>query len=523
MYVLIRPVDRKEFERRTFPHVYDVLIYQEAGHIYAKDSNGNVICSDSPTACIQESINYVTNLGGGKVFIKNGIYNIGSTINMPNGDLNLIIEGESMSTVLKVNSEIDVFNFYVDQANRYISHVYIENFKILGNVDNHIGTAFKFDVYTADNKLRYIGLVTVKNVVIHGVNRGIYARNLWMARFEDLEIQYSGVSNPIIYLDQYPGVDSTHDVYFNRLYIENVNTIPIYVADNVYDINIHKCFIDPIYQVPYDIYFTDYSARNRVEGCYLSRGTQYAVRTGLHTVIIGNIMIDIQGGIEVGFDESLIIGNIILPKTYGIYVSGRINNSIIGNKIYGGNTGIFLYSGSNYTVIIGNTVRDTNQHGIYIYQSDHVILKGNSILNPSAFEPNRYSGIYISGGGSNLIDGNIILGNNMLYSVLEDSTNNNIIINNLVNKPMNIVGLNTIVRYNHGYITSNSGLATISANSTRVTVSHGLANAPTKVLITPLASPPGKLWVENITATSFDIVTDTAPTANLTIAWYAEV
>jgi hypothetical protein len=72
-------------------------------------------------------------------------------------------------------------------------------------------------------------------------------------------------------------------------------------------------------------------------------------------------------------------------------------------------------------------------------------------------------------------------------------------------------------------VNNNSGQATISANSTRVTVSHGLNKAPSKVLITPLSAPPGKLWVENISATSFDIVTDTAPTANLNVAWYVEV
>jgi len=68
-----------------------------------------------------------------------------------------------------------------------------------------------------------------------------------------------------------------------------------------------------------------------------------------------------------------------------------------------------------------------------------------------------------------------------------------------------------------------SSIATISAGSTRVTVSHGLKTAPSKVLITPLNQPPGKLWVENITSTSFDIVTDTAPTSDLKVSWYAEV
>lgn len=69
----------------------------------------------------------------------------------------------------------------------------------------------------------------------------------------------------------------------------------------------------------------------------------------------------------------------------------------------------------------------------------------------------------------------------------------------------------------------NYGTATISAGSTKVTVSHGLATAPSVVQITPRASPPGKLWVANITSTSFDIVTDTAPTANLSVGWYAEI
>jgi hypothetical protein len=67
-----------------------------------------------------------------------------------------------------------------------------------------------------------------------------------------------------------------------------------------------------------------------------------------------------------------------------------------------------------------------------------------------------------------------------------------------------------------------SGVATISAGQTRVTVNHNLVTTPTKILITPLGQPPGKIWVENITSTSFDIVTDTAPTTNLNVAWYAE-
>jgi len=69
----------------------------------------------------------------------------------------------------------------------------------------------------------------------------------------------------------------------------------------------------------------------------------------------------------------------------------------------------------------------------------------------------------------------------------------------------------------------NFGTTTITAGSTKVTVSHGIGKTPTVVIVTPLGQPPGKLWVENITSSSFDIVTDTAPTSNLNVSWYAEV
>jgi hypothetical protein len=67
----------------------------------------------------------------------------------------------------------------------------------------------------------------------------------------------------------------------------------------------------------------------------------------------------------------------------------------------------------------------------------------------------------------------------------------------------------------------NSGTATLAAGSTRVTVNHGLAATPTKVLITPRANVAA--WVENITATSFDIVVATPPASPVTFSWYAEI
>jgi len=76
---------------------------------------------------------------------------------------------------------------------------------------------------------------------------------------------------------------------------------------------------------------------------------------------------------------------------------------------------------------------------------------------------------------------------------------------------------------NPEYVTENSGTATIPAGSTSVTVNHGLADTPTKVLVTPIGDPGGRFWVANITSTSFDIVVATAPVADIDFCWQAEV
>jgi len=121
LYVLIRPVDRKEFEQRTFPHVYDVIVYQEAGHYYAKDEYGNVICVDSPTSCIQEAVNYVASTKdsfggrGGKIYIRRGIYDLNNNPVNINNLSDIIIDGDKPAihnTVITLYGDKTYLNQY---------------------------------------------------------------------------------------------------------------------------------------------------------------------------------------------------------------------------------------------------------------------------------------------------------------------------------------------------------------------------------------------------------------------------
>jgi len=54
---------------------YDAVVYTEDGHYFAEDADGHIFCQDSPTACIQEAVNYVLSKPtGGRVYIRAGDY-----------------------------------------------------------------------------------------------------------------------------------------------------------------------------------------------------------------------------------------------------------------------------------------------------------------------------------------------------------------------------------------------------------------------------------------------------------------
>jgi len=79
-----------------------------------------------------------------------------------------------------------------------------------------------------------------------------------------------------------------------------------------------------------------------------------------------------------------------------------------------------------------------------------------------------------------------------------------------------------IIKRNIGYVTENSGTATIAAGTTSVTVAHGLSATPSKVIVTPRDNI-GSVWVSARDSTNITINCSTAPTTNVIVDWYAEV
>jgi hypothetical protein len=284
-------------------------------------------------------------------------------------------------------------------------------------------------------------------------------------------------------------------------------------------------------------------------------------------VIVGNVIINSgapnKAAIDGGDYGAVIVGNYIyLARWKGIttITSEQYRNTIANNVIlYANDDGIHVYTDSRKvqgieTIIIGNEIIDVEGNGITV-DADHVVIKGNvigfprrhgiylnganycivsdnMIRNPSFGANNTYSGIALANGSKyNRIAGNLIRShreNRPRHGIAELSANedyNYIAINYIEGSVLSAIlkqGTNTIVRFNAGYPTENSGVVVMSAGSTSVTVNHRLACVPSKVLVTPLGQPAGHIWVENITNTSFVIRTSQAPTSNLAIAWYAE-
>ena len=503
---------------RSRPVGHKAVVYTDNnGNYYALDENGNTICRNSSTACIQEAVNYVKNVGGGKMLIRRGTYNISSTVDLGQGDLNLTIEGEDMfSTVISPTSDIVVFKAVATSANAGVRMLTIRNLRIRGN---SYGTGVVLGA-SQQNVLQYAALITIERVFFDSLKQSVYANNLWISKISDV-ISNGGVAGgpPVIQLDQ-NGYDTSHDVYIVRLYAEGNKARPISIPARAYDIVIEESFIDALNNADYLIYMDPTSQYNIVADSYLAGATSYAIYASPGTKITSNLIwycsggVYSMGGVIVGNRFAEIQNDAIYVVNSPTYVNVVENNTIqfVGRGVR---------SEADHVMIIGNRFYNISNQAVWVNYRTGNIIVGNSV-----YEAQTSGGVAIIDitGQFHVIKDNFINSSKGTYAIAEGDGDNNVIEGNSIIAPKSIlwVGSNTIVKNNVGFITVKSSTATIAAGATSVTVSHGMSCTPRKVLITPLAQPPGQLWVSDITNTSFIIRISTAPSANLPVAWYAE-
>jgi len=579
------------------------IVYTDGSKYYAKNGDSGMIeYSDTDiSSLLQNVINTLySRYGGGKIFIKRGMYYPTKTVNIPDG-IKLIIEGEGNNTVFRWTTEftpINDFLSHIPSSPSWTSEIILRNFKV--------------DRSGSGNNKGSIGIWYAKLAVFQNIEFIDDYRNTAG------ESGLGGYNNLIVVAERNKVFNKNYGISLGGyLVVLRDNYVRNTAGEGIIAAGINRNLPIPPDEPPYIINVIENNlcvdCGRTDEAIFVDIGTDNPTQNGLG-IIRNNVIVskDYQinsavGGVRISdliVENNLIIGNI--KNVIGLYAPNGGMAVFRNNRIYTtSETFLHAWTTINTLVFEDNIVNITltsNSRAFNVGAVNKVVVRNNKMninYNVNAgvdavlwldnndgmyVEGNEISVSFPSGYGA----GALVIGDPPLFArgnrftltsgsiwyafqigARSGRTNVYIVSDNIINSIIKLFlyyvhttsTLYSIIRNNIFLNTSpildtyfvsgasathyidadpdiiissasgltiyrlrrNGGVATIPSGSTRVTVSHGLAKTPTKFQITPLGQPAGKLWVENITSTSFDIVTDTAPASNLNVSWYAEV
>jgi len=205
-----------------------------------------------------------------------------------------------------------------------------------------------------------------------------------------------------------------------------------------------------------------------------------------------------------------------------------------------GSYGINCFGGEGY-VLINACVQSCG----FVTSVPAIHFLGRESTIMTTYLEGNYNGFYMRGKES-IILGLVTSANNTDYAFKEETDGQeNIILGirtqpgeNIItggvssiygsyNQPLTLAGTNTTFLGGTGYVTKNSGTATILSGSTTIQVTHGLATTPTGVQITPTANTTNPIsfwWIDTLTSGNFTINVNTNPGASgATFDWRAVI
>jgi hypothetical protein len=207
-----------------------------------------------------------------------------------------------------------------------------------------------------------------------------------------------------------------------------------------------------------------------------------------------------------------------------------------------GLNGFTMDSTSHYGQIIGCISKENAHNGIHLFLSGNVRVEGCLVQSNSYGAAGSYHGIHIestvgdpSQGYNCLIEGNRILdsqgtktqeyGIKMTYTDYARIFNNDLDGNRT--GAISPVGSNNVIKDNIGYVTENSGTATLANGNTSIAVNHGLAVTPAAgdIMVTPIEAWGNmtNFWIDAYTATRFTIHAAQDPGQDVDFVWKAAV
>jgi len=467
------------------------LVFPLAGKYYRKsglpDDAGTVYggLTDASTV-IQSAINALTN--GGKIFIKAGTY-IVADINVTS---NIELVGEGFRTILRLPNMTRKNIINVNNA----ENVLISNLLLDGNWQNQDmanwsmkstgGPASTYEIY-----LNNIFATNSQRIVV----KDVYTKNA----VHDGVLFQAGVTDSIVQNVYVTGCQ-WHGIGFWQGGIRSA---------------IIGCVGWDTYISPFVLELTGGaggSINSLIANCvaYDSTGTNISDQIGIGLM---------------NMTDGLVIGNVLYNSKIQLY-SGAKQNLVVGNRVYvnGKTHGIRVTSDSSSNIIANNWIYNPYYDGIRVESSNNNVI-GNIVANGGP-----YSNAIRIIGKYNMIASNQIMNWSYQNGILEDTgADYNSIVNNVftnVTVPKIVkAGANTIVNRNIGYVTENSGTATITAGSTYVDVTHGLSITPdiNKIRVTPKDNLGGcSFWVSNVTSTTFRINISSTDTVDHSFGWSYE-
>jgi len=556
------------------------IVYTDGSKYYAK--NGDIGMIEFVDTDISNLLQNVINVlyqryGGGRIFIKRGMYYPTKTINILDG-MSLIIEGEGNNTVFRYTNGFNLFhhepsnptwatmvilrNFKVDRSGSGNNHTDIlrvsyaklavfENIEIVDDLrtvpsydagicgfNNLVAVAVRNRVYNKDYAFWLFGYLAVlrenhvENTYLEGISGGGLIKTYFLpsgydaggiAIIEDnvcVDCGQGEVAISVDFLNINPLADALAIIRNNLVY---GRTQPFIGAIDV--VQASHAIVE----------------NNKIMGIAKGGAISFANAYQVKYAVVRNNVVDLQyltffyyPEINVNAEQAIVEGNRINVNSTAndnIRVFAVIANHAVirGNKIYASvpsnlytiPVSIFPFDTSIFDVVFEDNYIDIPSPswdaplGIYFDKQSRLV---NIVIQKNYFRsPN--------GGDAILIDGvaqqNFVVHKVVVYNNVVDNLSNNV-------KVRHDKSGYTITAYVDGdvdlyyysggsayYYKRNSGSATFSGDgsTTQFKIAHGLRSAPSKVLVTPASADARGSYHVTADATYIYVNYATAPPA----------
>ncbi|RKY29583.1 MAG: hypothetical protein DRP74_08595, partial [Candidatus Omnitrophota bacterium] len=281
---------------------------------------------------------------GGLVFLLEGIYNIGSTIDIAKSNVTLM--GSGRATILKLDANLPADEHCIKSSGGGLNNIVIRDIQIDGNKSNQSnsqsGIMFEAD-YDNWNPFTDISLV---NLYIHDMSgNGIN----FIDGVERAFIKGNRVENSYygIYLaDAFDSIITENQVFSNDIHGISLEIWDWYapkrivVSDNVISSSTYQgIYSNPTY---YSTIANNISRNNGGNGMEIS---------GSYNAIVGNVAKENgDSGVYIWGDKNAIVGNNAKDNSdYGIYCNGE-NNYIASNELSDNASGAINDAGTGTTI-----------------------------------------------------------------------------------------------------------------------------------------------------------------------------